>query len=262
MMHRPRVSKNNFAMVALLAAGLATAVACGTAEEPEATVPLGPTVTGTLSLPAATRVPAPTRTQAPALSPTRAVLPTATRLVQPTPTRFVTSTRPGVTLAPTPVRTPTPFLAPTPTRVVLATRVTVPTPTSGSMAPTPTRVSAGIPTPTVLIPTSTPFATRTPAPGLPTSTPVAGSSTLTAALSFAHTQPDVQSEVYLDIEAQSGTAVSATLSGPGIVGSAVQSGAVASNGRLRLTWTINIFGNYSVTGLAGSSSFSDSIRVL
>ena len=247
MSSNAKISRISFPLAALLAAGLVLAVACGTSEEPEPTVGVGPSSTDMPSLPTSTLLPAPTCTPLQTQTATRVVLPTATRLAQPTPTRFVTPSRAGVTPAPTPVRTPTPFLVPTPTRVVLATRVAVPTPTTGSSAPTPTRVSVATPTPAVL---------------LPTSTPVAGSSTLTAALSFTHTQPEVQSEVYLDIEAQSGTAVSATLSGPGITGSAVQSGTVAANGQLRLTWTINMFGDYSVTGLAGGSSFSDSITVL
>ena len=87
------------------------------------------------------------------------------------------------------------------------------------------------------------------------------SSSETATLSFQPTQPGFQTEVYLDIQAQPGAAVSATLSGPGIVGLIVQSAIVGSIGQVRLTWTIIVFGDYSVSGTAEGSSFSDSITV-
>ena len=80
-------------------------------------------------------------------------------------------------------------------------------------------------------------------------------------MSFVHTQPGVQSEVYLDIEVQSGTTVSATLAGPGVVSLAVQSATSGADGQVRLTWTINVFGLYTVSGSAGGSSFNDSIDV-
>jgi hypothetical protein len=107
----------------------------------------------------------------------------------------------------------------------------------------------------VAAPTATPFAPTTEAPA--STAPTASTPTL----SFAHTQPGVQSEVYLDIQVQAGTTVTATLSGPGIVGSAGQTAVAGSGGQVRLTWTVNVFGDYSVSGTAGTSSFSASITV-
>ena len=80
-------------------------------------------------------------------------------------------------------------------------------------------------------------------------------------MSFAHTQPEVQSEVYLDIQVQAGTSVTATLTGPGVVGSGQQSATAATGGQVRLTWTVNVFGAYAVNGTAGASAFNASVQV-
>lgn len=79
--------------------------------------------------------------------------------------------------------------------------------------------------------------------------------------SFAHTQPGVQSEVYVDIRGEPGASVSATLSGPGVKGSSSKSGTIGADGRLRLTWTIDQFGSYTASGTVGGQSFSTSINV-
>ena len=65
----------------------------------------------------------------------------------------------------------------------------------------------------------------------------------------------------LDIQVQAGTTVTGTLSGPGMVGSALQSNVAGSGGQVRLTWTVNLFGSYSVSGTAGTSTFTASIVV-
>ena len=261
MTRAARVVTDPFGLLALLAVVLAVVFACGTAEEQE---PSESTSTPLLG---------PTQTQIAPAAATRVASPTATRVVLPTPTRFAVPTRAAITVAPTPILTPTPFLAPTPTRVVLVTRRFVPTPTrtlvTGSSAypvPTPTRTSSATPTPSALVPTGTPVATPTPTPTpfVPTSSASAstsGAASLMATLSFAHTQPGVQSEVYLEIQVQQGRVVTASLRGPGIVGAATQTTTAGYGGQVRLTWTINAFGEYSVSGTTGTSSFSDSIVV-
>ena len=59
-----------------------------------------------------------------------------------------------------------------------------------------------------------------------------------------------QSQIYLDITVAAGTSVIATLSGPGVVSSAQQTGLAGSDGRARLTWTVNTIGSYVATGTA------------
>ena len=78
-------------------------------------------------------------------------------------------------------------------------------------------------------------------------------------MSFATTQSGNPSEVYLDITSSAGTTVTATLNGPGILSSALQTGIAGASGLVRLTWTINASGNYSASGTAGGSSFNSSI---
>jgi hypothetical protein len=80
-------------------------------------------------------------------------------------------------------------------------------------------------------------------------------------MSFAHTQPGIQSEVYLDVQVQAGTTVTATLTGPGVVGSAEMSASAATGGQVRLTWTVNLVGAYAVNGTAGTSFFTASVQV-
>jgi hypothetical protein len=67
--------------------------------------------------------------------------------------------------------------------------------------------------------------------------------------SFAHTNPGVSSEIYVDIENLTpGTPVDLTLTGPGVVGSANRAGVVGADGTLRLTWTIDAYGAYGING--------------
>ena len=70
-----------------------------------------------------------------------------------------------------------------------------------------------------------------------------------------------QSQVHLDITVSAGTSVTATLSGPGVVSSAQQTGIAGSDGRVRLTWTVNTSGSYVATGTAGNFPISGSASV-
>lgn len=70
-----------------------------------------------------------------------------------------------------------------------------------------------------------------------------------------------QSQVHLDITVPSGTLVTATLSGPGVVSSSAQTGVAGAGGQVRLTWTVNASGSYVATGTAGNSSISGSVTV-
>ena len=67
-----------------------------------------------------------------------------------------------------------------------------------------------------------------------------------------------QSQIYLDITVAAGTSVIATLFGPGVVSSAQQTGFAGSDGRGRLTWTVNTSGPYVATGTAGNFPVSRS----
>ena len=84
---------------------------------------------------------------------------------------------------------------------------------------------------------------------------------ITVSGSYAHTQPGVQSEVYLDILGPAGSVAQFTLSGPGILGSSSQSGTIGDNGRLRLTWVINQFGKYTASGTVNGQTFNITINV-
>ena len=138
----------------------------------------------------------------------------------------------------------------------------MPTPTRTPFVPR-TQVASSAPTATPVL------AASTLVPGAPTATPFvptvepggSSSASATPTMSFVHTQPGVQSEVYLDIQVASGVAVTATLTGPGIVGSAQQSAVAGIGGQVRLTWIINLDGNYSATGSAGAASFNSSVSV-
>ena len=70
-----------------------------------------------------------------------------------------------------------------------------------------------------------------------------------------------QSQVHLDITVASGTTVSITLTGPGVVSSALQTGVAGASGQVRLTWTVNASGSYVASGTAGSSPISGSASV-
>ena len=117
-------------------------------------------------------------------------------------------------------------------------------------------------------PTATPFSpTSTPVTG-PTATPIAlsaqsssSSPTLSFVLGqFAHGQMG-KSEIYLDVEVTAGNSVTATLSGPGITSSTVQTVVAGTGGEVRLIWTIDQFGEYSITGTAGPTPISGSVTV-
>jgi len=84
---------------------------------------------------------------------------------------------------------------------------------------------------------------------------------ITVSGSYAHTQPGVQSEVYLEIQGPAGAVAQFTLNGPGILGSSSQLGTIGDNGRLRLTWVINQFGNYTASGTVNGQTFSVTINV-
>ena len=70
-----------------------------------------------------------------------------------------------------------------------------------------------------------------------------------------------QSQIYLDITVVAGTSVIATRSGLGVVSSAQQTGLAGSDGRVRLTWTVNNSGSYVATGTAGNFPISGSASV-
>ena len=90
--------------------------------------------------------------------------------------------------------------------------------------------------------------------------PASNTLVVSPTLSFAHIQVG-QSEVYLDVEVTAGNTVTATLIGPGITSSTVQTAVSGSSGEVRLTWTIDQFGEYSITGTAGPTPISVSATV-
>ena len=260
----------------LLAVFLVIGAACGTAEGPEATATISDTAdpgttpsaepVATLEATAAFTL-SPPPTLIPTESPTLALDSAPTRVSRPTPTRVVApTTRLGSRSTPTPVATPfltpTAFAIPTPTAIPRPTPTPLPTPTRTPFVPR-TRVVSVAPTSTPFAPTRTPVIAPTTAPVIPTTAPSASgaSTTATATLSFAVTQAGLPSEVYLDIRVQAGTTVTATLNGPGIVGSAEQTADAGTSGQVRLTWSIDAFGGYTVNGTAGTSSFVDSIEL-
>lgn len=189
---------------------------------------------------------APPPASVPVLNP--AAIPTA--LPTPLPTPFPTATRtpfPTATRTPFPTASPTPFIFRTPTPFVMpaVALITTPTPTFPAVAPTVFPTST--PTPFVT-PTPTRFAIATPLP-------------LRPSMSYATTASGSPKEVYLDITVSAGTNVTATLNGPGILSSAQQSAVATGGGQVRLTWSINVAGNYSASGSAGATSFNSSVVV-
>lgn len=80
-------------------------------------------------------------------------------------------------------------------------------------------------------------------------------------LSFAHVAPGEYSEVYADISGPPGSSVDVTLSGPGVVSTARQTGTLSAAGTLRLTWRINQYGGYSVSGTVGGTPVGASVQV-
>ena len=172
----------------------------------------------------------------------------------------ITSVVPKVTVFPTPTNTPfglptgTPFPTPsmTPFPTLVPTRFVTPTPTPIA---TPTRFVVPTRFPT---PTPTPFRTPTPTP-IATATPIA-SGQAAPVMSVASIGSG-QSQVHLDITVSSGTSVTATLSGPGVVSASLQTAVAGANGQVRLTWTVNTSGSYVASGTAGGSSISGSASV-
>jgi hypothetical protein len=80
-------------------------------------------------------------------------------------------------------------------------------------------------------------------------------------LSFAHVLPGVYSEVYLDVEGAPGQAVTAELTGPGVISAAAMDGRTDSSGKLRLTWRINMYGAYTVQGTVDAEVFVKQVNV-
>lgn len=79
--------------------------------------------------------------------------------------------------------------------------------------------------------------------------------------SYAHTQPGVESEVYLDVTGPAGTRVEATLAGKGVAGEPLQRGVIGEGGTLRLTWRITRYGEYYAHGKAGGHLFNSEVDV-
>ena len=237
----------------IVAAGIAALVmvvglACGGGD--------GATSTA-LPVSTATNIPAPTATRPLFVAPTATRIPTpiATRVVSPT-ARLSSNPAPTRVVAPTraPFLTPTIFAQPTRTPIPAPTRTPLPTPTRTPFVPR-TQVSSSAPTATPFSPTST-LATG------PTSTPIGStqtSGTSSATMSFEHT--GTESKVYLDVGASAGTTVTATLTGPSVTSSTVRTTVAGSSGQVRLTWTVDRFGEYTVTGTAGATPISSSVQV-
>jgi len=166
--------------------------------------------------------------------PENTVFPTFTNtpFTLPSSTPFPTPSR-----TPFPTLTPTMFVVPTPTPIATPTRFVVPTP----------------------FPTASPTPFRTPTPtAIATSTPIPSQA---APVMTVASIGSGQSQVHLDITVASGTSVSATLSGPGVVSAALQTGIAPSSGQVRLTWTVNASGSYVASGTAGSVSISGNASV-
>ena len=80
------------------------------------------------------------------------------------------------------------------------------------------------------------------------------------ALSFAHTKPGVESELYLDVRAAPGVQVVATVWGPGPAPLGVFAKTDAT-GRLRVAWVIHELGTYSASGTVGGAPISAQVEV-
>jgi len=65
----------------------------------------------------------------------------------------------------------------------------------------------------------------------------------------------------MDVTAASGTPITATLTGPGVVSTSLQSKIAGSDGRVTLTWAVNTSGSYVATGIAGNFPISGSAYV-
>ena len=140
-----------------------------------------------------------------------------------------------------------------PTRTPFPTETLTPLPThSPTLPPPPTRT--GTPTMT-FTPTATATATGTATPTA-TATP-----TFRVAMTYAHTQPGVESEVYLHVWGAPGTEVEAQLTGPHVISEPFQTGVIDETGMLTITWRIGLFGTYVSFGMVGEEDFQISITV-
>ena len=78
---------------------------------------------------------------------------------------------------------------------------------------------------------------------------------------FAHVKPGEYSEIYLTLVAAPGARAEAVLSGPGVAGTARIIVNADDNGRAKLTWRINAYGPYTISGTAAAVPFADSVLV-
>jgi hypothetical protein len=131
--------------------------------------------------------------------------------------------------------------------IIKAYGLTCPKDCMEKWTPLPTQPAGAVP----------PTATR-PAP---TATPTATPRPVTTTMSFAHTRPGVSSEVYLEVQGPAGAQVRITLTGPGVASAAQQTATIPDGGSLKLTWTINRFGAYTVTGAVGATQVTKSVNV-
>jgi hypothetical protein len=83
----------------------------------------------------------------------------------------------------------------------------------------------------------------------------------TASMRFAHVSPGVYSEVYATISTAPGAIVNATLSGPGVSGTASQSKTAGNDGVVSFTWRIVSFGTYTMNATSNGTPFSSTVSV-
>ena len=65
----------------------------------------------------------------------------------------------------------------------------------------------------------------------------------------------------MDVTGALGTEITVRLTGPGVVSTLLQSNIAGSDGRVRLTWTVNNSESYVATGTAGNTPISGSASV-
>ncbi len=87
--------------------------------------------------------------------------------------------------------------------------------------------------------------------------------TATAQLNFKHVQPGVYSEIYVTITTTPKTALSVTLSGPGVDSAPTQIGTTGDTGLAKFTWRIVSYGQYVLAGILSDTgeNFSGTINV-
>jgi hypothetical protein len=79
--------------------------------------------------------------------------------------------------------------------------------------------------------------------------------------SYKHVKPGEYSEVYSTVRTSPGAKVDATLSGPGVSGTAAQSVTADDKGVAKFTWKIVSYGKYTVAGDADGTAFSGTANV-